>query len=39
MGEDKDVYGRKGRKVVWDMFPRYAAANVEFIRSVHLPYP
>ena len=26
----------RGREVVWDIFPRYAAANVEIIRSLHL---
>ena len=37
MGEDKDAYGRKGRSVVWDMFSRYAAANMEIIHPLFAP--
>ena len=39
---DKDVMSmdERGGEVVWDMFSRYAAANMEIIRSCTcLPYP
>ena len=29
----------RGGEVVWDMFSRYAAANVKIIRSLHLSSP
>ena len=36
MGEDKDVYGRRGGEVGWEIFSRYAAANMKIIRSLQL---
>ena len=36
MGEDKDIYERKERGGYVGVFSRYAAANVETIRSLHL---
>ena len=39
MGENKEVYGIQGC-VVWDVFSRYAAANMKINCSLHhVPIP